>query len=974
MPIQFELIQLFEENVNKFPDSIAAVYQNVSLSYSELNKKVNQCANYLLLLNKDNQSYPKIGLFGQNKLNMLVLQLAILKINGSFIPLDPDTPVKRLEYMIGVSDLALLINCDEIVLKKEYQLLFEEKQLEIVQSFVEFKELIQECDSANLDRNINGESPAYILFTSGSTAKSPKGVVQSQRGIMEQITNYSSDLCLTKQDKFLQLATFMHDQSIVDIYAALLNGGALYLYDVNNNLDIDDLRNFIKNNEITIFSSIPSLYELIFSDIRPDFDLPNLRIITTGGEETKVRHAQLYQFLCKQGVLDSKICLFVNGYGATEYSWIAFFTVTPYTDLSDMQTLPLGSLSQGIEYSIINDEELYLKGQGELCVIGKGSAQRYIGDDAANTAFESLNNGKTLYHTGDVVNIDENGIIIFVGRTKWHAKINGKRINLHEIEVAILEVSHCREVAVFLIGENPHQKLVACLEADMMDDNKKNEIKKSLVSSNILPDYMIPTYFHVEEQFKQLPNGKLDRQFLLQSISSLYIPSVMSEFEHQSSENNLNNLLQSIKDLWREELGCEISEDNNFFALGGTSLNAFRIIVKIKEILYTMYDVNLELSAALIYEYDTATLFYGGILKHYYNSLKGLIKELPPYPIVQKFPVILTMYNQAKSVNVEYIAEGINTISLNFEALCVIADYYNNKYNIRMLPCESHTRFFGEIIKFLEEDTLESQIGLIFTRIDGNKNSHFIPCIVNIDRQTKEIYLFISDSVGISKSDFLGLEMVYYNSTKLRNLKIKIYTDKISNRQTDFYSCSIDALCYLKEALRIENFKETVMNTVDNEYIDGNSPFWKGRYASPSNVLKGYQFSDNDGSYRQAIGLEDDRIHCNDYPFFRSTMESFSAEINMHEAIENTKKSKSLSNFYKENSKLCLFRPFTYVRTSYYSDSHYTQLGDPALDPPVTVCLNTYYYSKATLFQAIINSERQEVYENADAKNIASPI
>ena len=174
---------------------------------------------------------------------------------------------------------------------------------------------------------------AYILYTSGSTAATPKGVMQTRGGLQGQIENYKENLAISNKDHFLQLAPLTHDQAIVDTYGALLNGAELHLVDMDlEKLDPRSLQQIIKEKQITIFSSIPSVFSMIFEGVNDDTSFPNLRIVTLGGEAVKVDHVKLYQQISQPN------CLFINGYGATEFSWISYHVIRKDDSLENMNS------------------------------------------------------------------------------------------------------------------------------------------------------------------------------------------------------------------------------------------------------------------------------------------------------------------------------------------------------------------------------------------------------------------------------------------------------------------------------------------------------------------------------------------------------------------------------------------------------------------------------------------------------------
>lgn len=347
------LLNALETQAISQPDKLAIIYKDTVVSYLDLNEQANQLAKHLKTLGE-----PIIGLLGDNKLEIVITEIACLKAGITFVPIDNDSPIERIDYILRQSGIKTIVNCHSSALSADKLEIITDKHLLLIKR--------RDCDLSTYskeDLEATPEStPAYVLYTSGSTALVPKGVTQTHRGLKAQIDNYTRDLRITKDDTLLQLATPTHDQSIVDIYGAFANGATLALYDMDKTMDLSALRAFISKHEISIFSAIPSIFKLVFDGFLEAKSLKHLRIVTTGGEETKIEHAKLYQEVCPD------TCIFINGYGATECSWISFFIVDKTVALDGLTELPLGELTTGLVMLLVKeeDERLY-----ELCVGGR---------------------------------------------------------------------------------------------------------------------------------------------------------------------------------------------------------------------------------------------------------------------------------------------------------------------------------------------------------------------------------------------------------------------------------------------------------------------------------------------------------------------------------------------------------------------------------------------------------------------------
>ena len=815
------LVKQFERITSEHPDKVAVIDGENQVTYAELNMQVNRLANYLI----NNRLHDaKIGISGDNKYLMLLCQLAAMKVNSSFVVFDKQDTEERISYILAHVNLNSVIHFG-----KQTPSIFNHQ----VTSFADKDDLDNRLTIFPFD-NIGylpeQSRPAYLLYTSGTTANQPKAVIQTQENIIHQIRRYSTDMGITPEDRLFQLATLSHDQAIVDIYGALLNGACLVLADIHTNPN--EIVKSIKAHEVTIFSSIPSMFELLFKYSK-EGDYPFLRIITIGGEETTLAQARLFQTIISHS--EAKL---INGYGATECSWIASHTITKHTDLSSLHSFPIGKITEGIEIHIL--KEGYERG-GELYIHGEGISPGYWENPEANSKGFLIADGKKYYRTGDIVEIDCNDNLQFLGRVQWHEKIRGNRVNLKEIEDKFRSQVPDIEVIVFCVGDGMDKQIIVMM-------SPQATLEKELISkiSAELPGFMRPSQIEFISEMPRLPNGKIDRHRIKQQYLSENNddPSQAASSSEQQSIDH-NDFKAFIRQNWQQTLELHSStdwEDKSFLELGGNSIQAMSMLQSLVNYFEQTFKrtLNLELSNVFNSNLQNWTAY---IIKTFNNVIFN--SENDGLPMFRK--ELLSYLHEEDSMLIQIITSNYFSLTINFEAMQVLAGFYNKKYDISIQPCASSQQFVDVIKSQLNAPLQQKQIGLTLPQ-NNSKNAHPTPCILNVTKDRS--YLLISDSV-YSPSRARVITPLFKHHPELK--KIKLIIDP-HPRQADPSSCSIDAIVFLKNMLRINWLDQLKVNRQIDikqlpadafktfqvnypEHVDTKAPFLR----NPQKNLEGHQ-------------------------------------------------------------------------------------------------------------------------------------
>ena len=482
---------VFEQIVQSQPDRIAIIQGESQLTYAELNGRSNHLAD--VLRQRGIQEGDVVGLATSRSLEMMVSIVAILKCGAAYLPLDTNNPSERNRYYLEAANVHIVIADDNVVVPNA------PSHAVIVTTDTTLFHTIR-ADAPHCC--IVPDSPAYIMFTSGSTGN-PKGVVVPHRGIVRLVkeTNY---ITIGKDDVFFQISPTSFDASTFEIWGALLNGATLVLYS-GEVFDPNLFRNQLMKYQVSVLWLTAALFHLVvdrFIDA-----LAPLRVLLAGGDVISAKHVNK--------VLDTIPGITViNGYGPTEnttFTCCHRMTVESRPNIN----VPIGHPIAGTGVHILDEtlSPVAVGEIGELYASGKGVALGYLNESTSNGAFftnPEIAEG-LIYRTGDLVCINQNGAIEFMGRKDHQVKIRGFRVSLEEIRGRLLEVDNICDAAV-LLDETPgsgEQMLVAHVQIGYGSELQVADIKRHLALK--LPKYMIPDVIRMDTNLPINKNGKIDR-------------------------------------------------------------------------------------------------------------------------------------------------------------------------------------------------------------------------------------------------------------------------------------------------------------------------------------------------------------------------------------------------------------------------------------------------------------------------------
>ncbi|MBP1176320.1 amino acid adenylation domain-containing protein/non-ribosomal peptide synthase protein (TIGR01720 family) [Paenibacillus sp. PvR133] len=538
--------KLFEEQAECTPDHVAVTLDHQSLTYRELNEKANRLAHTLQTAGV--KADEPVGILTERSLDMIIGTLAILKVGGAYVPIDPQYPEDRIRYMLEDSGAKLLLTQQDLLDRCYF-----DGQIVNLNDDTSYS-----SDASNLGIDGAGEHAAYVIYTSGSTGK-PKGVVVEHQSVVRLVRN-TDYVPFDESIRMLQTCAFVFDVSTFEIWGALLNGGQLVLVHKDDLLDAAKLKETIRDHRITMMWLTTPLFNQLSQQDSKLFG--DVKYLLVGGDVLSAPHIN-------RVLRDNPDMNIINGYGPTENTT---FSTAYHIKEEQLDSVPIGRpIRNSTAYVVDSAFNLQPIGAwGELVVGGDGVARGYLNRPEL-TAERFLANpwvdGDRLYCTGDLVRWREDGTLEYAGRMDQQVKIRGYRIELGEVESAMLKIDRIQEVSVLAHATNQNQhELVAYYVAER--EVMGSELRKQL--SEELPNYMVPSHFVQVEQMPLTPNGKIDRK-------ALPAPEQISRStqEYRAPRTAEEQVLARV---WEAVLGGgPVGLTDQFFDRGGDSIKAIQV-------------------------------------------------------------------------------------------------------------------------------------------------------------------------------------------------------------------------------------------------------------------------------------------------------------------------------------------------------------------------------------------------------------
>jgi amino acid adenylation domain-containing protein len=537
--------QLFEQQAAQNPHAPALLFEDQTLTFSEINSRANQLARHLL--SRELEPEARVGVMLPRTPDVLVALLAILKVGGCYLPLDPEYPAERRAFMLEDAGASLVITED----------------------FLRAEPFAQQS-SENVESEVRPDQLAYIIYTSGSTGR-PKGVSVEHRQLLHTMQSAQEVLKLTEADCLPSIASFSFDISLLELLCALLAGGRCLLVSAHGALEANVTARVLQ--EATVLHAVPGLMRRFVSVAReqPAETSRQLRQLLVGGEAVAPELIVEMQEVWSSA--DVRVL-----YGPTEATIICASYEVSRQEVINHQMI--GRPLPNSVLRILDDKgKLVPVGiDGEICIGGAGVARGYWRSPELTAAkFVSATDGARIYRTGDRGRYLSDGNIEFTGRIDEQVKVRGFRIELGEIESVLTEHESVKETVVIALEDKGSEKrLVAYVVNVPGASGNISELRSHLRSR--LPDYMIPSAFVYLDALPLTSHGKIDRRAL--PAPDAERPALAEAFVAPRTPAE-----KSLASIWMKLLGINrIGINDNYFELGGDSLLATQLASQVRSV------------------------------------------------------------------------------------------------------------------------------------------------------------------------------------------------------------------------------------------------------------------------------------------------------------------------------------------------------------------------------------------------------
>ena len=559
--IEQSIPQRFEQQVRVYGDRVAIKSARETYTFAALNRTANRLAR--AILSRRHRAAEPVALLFDHGASVLVAIMAVLKSGKFYLVLDAGYPPDRLQSMLQDSGAKLVVTDPE-------NYAFARQLCSDRADILNIADVRLDLADDDLGDYPTPDSLALLLYTSGSTGR-PKGVMHTHQNILVDVRNLTNGWCATEQDRWLLHTSVSFANSVRTIYSSLLNGGAIYPYDIKKH-GFGDLPNWLLSNEITIVRTVPTTFRDFMGTLEKGLVFPAVRVLSVGGEPMLRADVDFFN----QHFLSH--CVLVHALGPTECLTVCWAFIPHGAQITGSK-LPIGYSLQDKDVLVLDDagQEVGPGKVGQLAVKSRYISRGYWRDPERTDAVflpDPTGDDARIYLTGDLGVREPDGCLIHVGREDFQVKIRGFRIDVAEVEIALRAVDGVETAVV--VGRQDgmsQQRLVAYFVPTTHPPITVTKLRQSL--ARVLPDYMIPAVFVSIDALPQTPNGKTDRLRLPlpgRDRPALENPLVLPRTEMESD----------LSAIWAEVLGLDqVGVQDNFFELGGNSLLATQIIARV---------------------------------------------------------------------------------------------------------------------------------------------------------------------------------------------------------------------------------------------------------------------------------------------------------------------------------------------------------------------------------------------------------
>ncbi|ANZ40481.1 hypothetical protein BBK82_35180 [Lentzea guizhouensis] len=545
-PVEDTITGRFAEQARRTPDAPAVVFDDVVLTYAELDAQANRLAGELIGLGVRPED--PVGLLVERSADLVVAELAVLKAGAAYVPLDGRAPVERTRRVLADSGIAVVLT--------------DPRNRDVVTSVHTGQVVVLDGDrtgAADPAVVVHPDQLAYVMHTSGSTGV-PKGVAVRHRDVVALALD--SRFATGAHDRVLLHSPSAFDASTYELWVPLLRGGQVVVARPGD-VDADAIRDAVAHGVTAIWLTA-GLFRLVAQEAPEAF--AGLREVWTGGDVVPAAAVRGVLAACPGLTV-------VDGYGPTETT--TFATSFPMTDTVP-DVIPIGRPLDGMAVYVLDEglRPVPVGVPGELFLAGAGVARGYLGQPGL-TAERFLPDpfgppGSRMYRTGDIGRWRAHGVVEFVGRTDDQVKIRGFRVETGEIDALLVRHPEVAQSITVARTDDGRKQLVAYLVPAAGTVPAHAELRTWLTRE--LPDYMVPSAFVVLDALPLSGNGKVDRR-------ALPAPEA-----HPAADRHVEPTTPVERELarvWAEVLRVDrVGIEDNFFELGGDSILSIQLVAR----------------------------------------------------------------------------------------------------------------------------------------------------------------------------------------------------------------------------------------------------------------------------------------------------------------------------------------------------------------------------------------------------------
>lgn len=705
------LHELFERQARKTPNAIAVIDKNSKLTYQQLNSRANFLANQIKNLHIKTDI---IAFSLERTSNIIIAILAILKSGHTYMPIDPDYPIDRINYMLQNSNTKIVIANESFL-----------QNIQFNGGFINFEYLKFNKNYGNLNLPISSTKNAYIMYTSGSTGL-PKAVAIKHYNVYNFVKSVQKifDYKPSDTNNVLSVTTICFDIFVAEVFPTLLSGLTLVIADELEARSPKLLSQLIEKHNISKIWTTPSRIELLFMDKSYAKCLSSVKEFALGGEPVPIQLVEKLRTLTSAKIVDL--------YGPTETT-----VYSTFKDLTYAKDITIGKPINNTQVYILDDNlKLLPIGQvGEICICGDGVGNGYYNNpEKTKEVFVKNPYGKgTIYKTGDLGYFLQNGELVCLGRKDFQVKIRGYRIELNDISNNLNSFDGIKKSIVIDKEDNNGTKFL-CAYFIATKNIDINELRKYLIT--LLPNYMIPKYFMQLDEFPLTLNHKIDRKAF--PMPNTTTENTLVEYEEPKTETQ-----KKLCEIIQKELNiAKIGISNDLFNFNIDSLEIIRIQTRMLSYHYkvnTQDFYNLRTIEKLANLIDNHVNVEGKIDS---KSLKNINQTFHKHDLSTPIEITKNTYQNILLIgSTGYLGiHLLNTLLTKTKATiyCIVRDKNNTVSSERL--CELYHFYFNkeldlERVTIISSDITKENLGL------SNKNyinlSNNIDLIINAAANVK---------------------------------------------------------------------------------------------------------------------------------------------------------------------------------------------------------------------------------------------